>query len=187
MGIDGLARRAEDRGIHAGGKGDAERIVRRDADHARARADEFRQVVRVAADDVVSAHLPQQRGFHQPHPGRHKARRAVGVTLQFPPLRVLLVNHLLHLHRHRCQCHLDEVTRVIDGLRQRSCKDNWLAAPSFIPASSVLRSILASDADALQDLLACAIAREVEFVVRLQIHPELRRGGEMPRRSLTIS
>ena len=55
-------------------------------------------------------------------------RRAVGVALQIPPLRILLVDDAFHSLGQGRQSHLNEVARMVDGLGQRSCEHDQIAA-----------------------------------------------------------
>ena len=125
--IDRFLRGAENRSVHAGGKRNSQRIVRRNTDDPRARPNELRQIVGITADHIFRGKLPQQGSFHQSHAGRHVAGGAILVTLHLPPLRILLVDHAFHLLRHRCQSHLDKVAGVVDRLRQRSGEHDQFA------------------------------------------------------------
>ena len=127
--VDRLLRRAEDRGVDAGGERHAERIVRGDRDDARVRADELVEVVRVAADDVVGADSARSSdGFEHADAGRHVARRAVVVVFDVAPLRILPVENALEPHRQRGHAHLNEVPGVVDDLGERRRQHDELPA-----------------------------------------------------------
>ena len=79
-------------------------------------------------DADVGRELAQQRRFHQPHAGRHEARRAIGVPFQVAPLGILLINDAFHPLRQRSKGHLDEITGVIDSFGERSRKHDQLSA-----------------------------------------------------------
>ena len=100
----------------------------RDGDDARVGADEFFEVGRIAAGDVVSRIVAQQRRFEHPHACRHVARRSVAVVFDVAPLGILLVENAFQPHRQRRHAHLNEVAGVVDDLGERCRQDDAHAA-----------------------------------------------------------
>ena len=117
MRVDGLLGRPEDGRVDAGGERHAQRIVRRNGDDARIRADELVEIVRVATDDVVGLEAAQQRGLEHAHTGGHVFGRTIGVVFDVAPLRILAIQNAFEPHRQRSHAHLNEVPGVIDRLR----------------------------------------------------------------------
>ena len=126
--VDRLAGAAKDRRIHARGEGDAERVVGRERDDLRVRADELVDVVRIADDDALSTELIRHHPFEHTETGGCRLRGSILEPLDVSPLGVLLVHDPLHPDRDRGHTHLDEVPRVVDHLGKRCCQNDLLAA-----------------------------------------------------------
>src|SRR6185503_20396183 len=105
-----------------------ERVVRRDGYDPRARTNELVEVVREAGDYVVAPVFAQQRLLNDAHAGGHVLRRTIGVVFDVTPFRILSIDDAFHPDRYGRHRHLNEVTGVIDGLSQRSGKDDHAAA-----------------------------------------------------------
>ena len=133
--VDRLARGPEDRGIHAGGERRAERIMRGDGDNARPLADEMRQLLRIAHDDLIAAEFLREHRFEDTQPRRCGAGAALRRRRHVAPRRILLVDHPLHPSGNRSEGHLDEEPCVVDALGQGRGQHDWRAgvlAHSFL-------------------------------------------------------
>src|SRR5205814_949652 len=102
-------------------------IVGRHRHHARVGSDEPVKVLGIAGDEILVGPLAAQGFLNDAQPGRHVAGRAVGVVFHVAPLGVFVVQHELHPDRQRGQGHLDEITRVVDGLGEGSREHDELS------------------------------------------------------------